>query len=97
MYELAGVTLLVVEREERVRSEIVLDLFLQGACVLVAEEVEEALEVLRAVRVHCVLASPHLAGPLRAGAERAAGLGAPPVVAMTPLVTQLGAPTIIEA
>ncbi|MDQ3037747.1 MAG: hypothetical protein M3Y87_35465, partial [Myxococcota bacterium] len=68
-------TLLVVEREERVRSEIVLDLFLQGACVLVAEEVEEALEVLRAVRVQCVLASPQLAPRLRARAADAGALG----------------------
>lgn len=84
MYELAGTTLLVVTPEERVRSEIVLDLFLQGACVLVAEEADEALEVLRAVRVDCVLASPQLAPGLRARAEDEGVLGAPPVVTMTP-------------
>lgn len=71
---------MVVEPDEGVRSELVLDLFLHGACVLVAERVDEALELMRAVRIHCVLAAPLLAPVLRtrAGEERA--LAGVPVV-----------------
>ncbi|WP_236606173.1 hypothetical protein [Sandaracinus amylolyticus] len=73
-------TLLVVEPDEGVRSELVLDLFLHGACVLVAERVDEALELMRAVRIDCVLAAPPLAPVVRAHAAEERALAGVPVV-----------------
>lgn len=84
MYELAGVTLLVVEPDEPLRSELVLDLFLHGAEVLVAAEIDEALAALTALRIDCVLVAPRLASRLRRRAREAPLRAAPPIVAMTP-------------
>lgn len=80
VYELTGVTLLVVEPEEEVRSELVLDLFLHGACVLVAERVEEALELMRGVRIDCVLAAPSLSSALRQRTSQERAFAGVPVV-----------------
>lgn len=95
MYELSGVNLLVVEPNEDVRSELVLDLFMQGAEVLVAEGVDEALEVMRSVRLDCVLASLELAATLRARTRAEPTLGALPVVTMAR--TAIHAPPTVEA
>lgn len=93
-------TLLVVERDERLRSELVLDLFYQGGRVLVAGGVEEALDLMRVERLDCVLASPELAPALRLLARglltEERPLSAPPIVAMTPPMA-LGRATTIEA
>lgn len=97
MYELTGVTLLVVEPEERVRSELVLDLFHHGACVLVAEGVEEALELMRGVRVHCAIAAPGLASSLRRAAADEPGLSGVPVVTREGTATTVGQPEAVEA
>lgn len=97
MYELTGVTLLVVEPEEPVRSELVLDLFHHGACVLVAEGIEDALDLMRGVRVHCVLAAPALAPSLRRRAGEEAGLSGVPVVTREATLPGTGLPDAVEA
>lgn len=96
VYELSGMTLLVVERDERIRSEMVLDLFYQGGRVLVAGGVDEALDVMRVERLDCVLANPDLAPALKllAGIDRS--LAALPIVAMTP-PPSVAKPAAVEA
>jgi hypothetical protein len=81
VYELKGTTLLVVERDERVRSELVLDLYFHGARVIVAPALEEALEAMRVEHVDCVLASAEIASPLRERAQDEVAIAAIPIVA----------------
>ena len=49
VYELSGMTLLVVERDERIRSEMVLDLFYQGGRVLANPDLAPALKLLAGI------------------------------------------------
>jgi hypothetical protein len=80
VYELSGVTLVVLEPDPGLRSELVLDLFMHGASVLVAETVEAARDLLEAVRVDAVLAAPALGKALRARVSGTSSLARVPII-----------------